>query len=106
MPAVWLFGSVTSLSRASPYGVDSGRVIVSGITGAKGELRDVGSQIGQLIKSLARSHVMSDPTEKWAGAGEDPKGSLVSNTPISFPSSVGQMAMHFDAIFGVVWKRR
>eukprot|EP00956_Cyclotella_meneghiniana_P016827 scaffold26896_cov44-Cyclotella_meneghiniana.AAC.3 len=45
---------------------------------------------------------MSEPTEKWAGAGDDPNGNRVSSTPMSSPLGVGQMAMHFDAILGVV----
>ena len=49
--------------------------------------------------------MISDPTEKCDGAGEDPNGSLVSKTPISFSSFVGHIAMHFDAILAVVWKR-
>ena len=59
----------------------------------------------QWVRSLARSQVMSDPTEKCAGAGDDPNGSLVSRTPISLSSFVGHIAMHLDAIFAVVWKR-
>ena len=79
---------------------------VSGIIGARGELSVLGSHIGQFIRSFARSQVISDPTEKWAGAGEDPNGSLVSNTPMSLPSLVGHTAMHLAATFGVVWNRR
>ena len=64
-----------------------------------------GFQSVQCKRSLARSQVMSDATEKCAGAGEDPKGSRLSNTPIGSPSA-SQMAMHFAATLDVVWRRR
>eukprot|EP00956_Cyclotella_meneghiniana_P005496 scaffold7028_cov40-Cyclotella_meneghiniana.AAC.1 len=67
-----------------------------------GESTSDGIHSGQWSKSFARSHVMSDPTEKWAGAGDDPNGSLVRRTPISWSSGVCQIAMHLDAILGVV----
>lgn len=58
------------------------------------------------MRSFARSQVMSDPTEKWAGAGDEPKGSRVKRTPMSMLSAVGHIAMHFEATLGVVWNRR
>ena len=48
---------------------------------------------------------MSDPIEKWAGAGDEPNGSRVSSTPISSLLSSFHIAIHFDAIFGVTWNR-
>lgn len=54
------------------------------------------------VRSFARSHVMSDPIEKCAGAGEEPKGSLVRRIPVSVPLRLGHTAMHLLAILGVV----
>lgn len=48
---------------------------------------------------------MSEQTEKNAGAGEDPKGSLVRRAPISSPPGVVQVAMHLDEIIGLVCNR-
>lgn len=45
---------------------------------------------------------MSDPIEKCAGAGEEPKGSLVRRIPVSVPLRLGHTAMHLLAILGVV----
>ena len=101
-PAFVFGGSFTSVSKAAPIGMLLHRYFVSEATLARGDLILSGSQWGQQTRTFARSHVMSDPIEKCAGAGVEPKGSWVRRTVMSLLSSVGQIAMHFDAIFGVV----
>eukprot|EP00956_Cyclotella_meneghiniana_P038872 scaffold161412_cov40-Cyclotella_meneghiniana.AAC.1 len=83
VPAIWSVGSLTSASRALPNFISDGRIVVFGISVFIGESISDGIHSGQCIRSFARSDVMSEPTEKWAGAGEDPNGSLVSKTPMS-----------------------
>ena len=82
--------------------MSGGSSIVSGTAPSSGELISFGSQCLHCVRSFAKSQVMSEPTEKWAGAGDDPNGNRVSSTPMSSPVGVGQMAMHFGAILGVV----
>lgn len=64
------------------------------------------SHSSQDIRSFARSQTISENTEKLAGAGEEPKGSLVSKAPISCPSLLGHVAMHLAEIRGCVCSRR
>jgi hypothetical protein len=53
------------------------------------------------MRLLARSQVRSDLKEKWADASDDPKGSLVSSTPMSLSFMSCHIVMHFIAIVGV-----
>jgi hypothetical protein len=57
--------------------------MVGGIADCNGDCNVDGSQSVHLVRSFARSQIMSEPMEKCAGAGDDPKGSLVSRMPMS-----------------------
>ncbi len=72
-----------------------------------------GSQKGHNSRSDAKSNIVSETIENSAGAGVDPKGSLVMIVPMnsSFCWSLGSFEvvhadMHLAAILGVVWRRR
>ena len=106
VPAVWFGGSETSASSADPNGMSAAKSWVLGTARCIGEFSSEGFQSEQCVRSFAKSHVMSDPTEKWAGAGDEPNGSHVSMIPISSFSFVFHNAMHLAAILGVVWNLR
>jgi hypothetical protein len=72
-------------SKASLNGMFVGNSFVSGIECWSGDDSLFGSDFSHCVRSLlgARSQMISDATEKFAGAGDDPNGSLVRSAPIS-----------------------
>jgi hypothetical protein len=60
-----------------------GNSFVSGIECWSGDDSLFGSHFSHCVRSFARSQMISDATEKFAGAGDDQNGSLVRSAPIS-----------------------
>lgn len=86
LPAVLVVGKDTSVSKASPKGIESSSLSGSGRRSWRGGLNELGSHDSRSISSSARSNVNSETWEKMDGAGEDPKGSLFRIVPILFSS--------------------